>query len=594
VSRAVLKSVRATWRLTHAVACCAALAAGAAFAKDGSADYAPVGAPASPRVAAQWNRNHDYAQATELLKQLSAAHPDRCRLVSLGHSFGGREMWVLTITNPARGQERDKAAFWIDGGIHANEVQATEVTLYTAWYLLESYGHNPLVTRLVDERVFYLMPMMSPDARDAHMHQANTAHSPRGGLRPVDDDRDGLVDEDKPDDLNSDGHITQMRVADPNGRWKPHPDFPNLLIRAKDDEKGQYTLLGDEGYDNDGDGRVNEDSDGYYDPNRNWPWNWQPEYVQSGAGDYPFSVPEVRVVADFVAGRPNIAGAQSYHNAGGMILRGPGVKTDRYESADVAVFTSIARKGEMMLPGYRSLETGRELYETYGVEFDWFYQMQGAFAYTSELFTPANYFREKSTEGFFGKAEDQHRFNKYLLLGEGTVPWTKVEHPQYGSIEVGGFKKTWLRQPPSFLLEEECHRNMAFTLYHADQMPQVEIQKLQVERIADNLSRVSVVVANAKLMPTRAAVDVKRKLFGPDIVALSGQGIKVLAGMKSESMFFDRPTEQKLFPAELRTGAIEGMQAIYLRWIVSGSGPFTVRARTIKAGVAERSGEIKP
>ena len=63
-----------------------------------------------------------------------------------------------------------------------------------------------------------------------------------------------------------------------------------------------------------------------------------------------------------------------------------------------------------------------------------------------------------------------------MLLGDGFVPWHEVDHPQYGKIEVGGFKKNWVRQPPSFLLEEECHRNMAFTLYHADQMPLVKIQ----------------------------------------------------------------------------------------------------------------------
>ena len=69
-------------------------------------------------------------------------------------------MWVLTITNfktaaadnPAADNQAadnpaadnpvvdtDKPAFWIDGGIHANEIQASEVVLYTAWYLLEMY-----------------------------------------------------------------------------------------------------------------------------------------------------------------------------------------------------------------------------------------------------------------------------------------------------------------------------------------------------------------------------------------------------------------------------------------------------------------------
>jgi hypothetical protein len=42
-----------------------------------------------------------------------------------------------------------------------------------------------------------------------------------------------------------------------------------------------------EGIDNDRDGLVNEDLIGTYDPNRDWGWNWQPNYVQNGALFYP-------------------------------------------------------------------------------------------------------------------------------------------------------------------------------------------------------------------------------------------------------------------------------------------------------------------
>ena len=77
-----------------------------------------------------------------------------------------------------------------------------------------------------------------------------------------------------------------------------------------------------------------------------------------------------------------------------------------------------------------------------------------------------------------------------------------MEHPQYGKIEVGGPKKNWGRQPPSFLLEEECHRNMAFTLYHADQMPDVEVDSVEVKPYDDNLQQVVATIVNRKLTPT--------------------------------------------------------------------------------------------
>ncbi|MGC4004724.1 MAG: M14 family zinc carboxypeptidase [Pirellulales bacterium] len=72
---------------------------------------------------------------------------------------------------------------------------------------------------------------------------------------------------------------------------------------------------------------MNEDGDGSYDPNRDWPWNWQPKHVQNGAHRYPFSLPENRAVGDFLKTRDNIAGAQSYHNTGGMIFAGRVRKT---------------------------------------------------------------------------------------------------------------------------------------------------------------------------------------------------------------------------------------------------------------------------
>jgi len=550
--------------------------------------YQPMGAPADPKVAAHWNRYHDYAEATALMKQMVAAHPDRAQLSSLGKSYGEREMWLLTITNRKTGDDRSKPAFWIDGAIHANEIQGTEVTLYTAWYLLEMYGRHDAVTRLVDERAFYMVPMMSPDSRDAHMYEPNTTSSPRSGQRPVDDDRDGLVDEDGYDDLDGDGSITQMRRRDPNGRWKIHPDDPQRMIRADDDERGEYELLGSEGYDNDGDGRVNEDGDGYYDPNRDWARQWQPSYVQRGAYRYPFSIGENRLVAQFVLDHPNIAGAQSYHNTGGMILRGPGNPVDAYSARDVAVYDAIAARGEQMLPAYDYLVCSTGLYEVYGGEFDWFFGMRGVFSFTNELFTRDNYFRRELED----RREGERDFDRLLLLGQGTVAWHEVDHPQYGRIEVGGKRKEWGRQPPSFLLEEECHRNMAFTLYHADQMPQVAVETVEVKPLGGGLAEVTATIINEKLIPTRADVDVRNGITPPDVASISGRGLKVVAGLRSGEPFFKNATEQEHRPAEVQIPTIPSVGAVYVRWLVEGTGPLTIEVRSVKGGRHEARSEL--
>lgn len=558
--------------------------------------YVSMGAPVNPKVDARWNRYHDYREATELLQKLVAAHPDLVSLESLGKSYGGRDMWVLTVTRKDEPGGNERPAFWIDGGIHANEIQASEVVLYTAWFLAETAGTNQYVDELLRDRIFYLCPMLSPDSRDAHFYEPNSTNSPRSGQRPVDDDRDGLIDEDGADDLDGDGSIMLMRIADPNGSVRPDEEFPDRLVPPSTGKKGSYRILGMEGIDNDGDGMVNEDGDGSYDPNRNWGWNWQPEYVQGGAHQYPFSILEDRMVADFIRRHPNLAGAQTYHNAGGMILRGPGAKDDRFEPADIAVYDELGKKGELLLPKYRYMNVAEDLYEVYGGEIDWLHQTQGIFTFTNELFTGWNFFRKDEPDaaegGFFGSPTAQYEFNRSLLLGEGMTPWREVDHPQYGKVEIGGVKKSWVRQPPSFLLEEECHRNMAFTFLHAMEMPKVVIQSVDVvaKYPAEGIYQVTAIVENQRLIPTHSAADRARRITPPDEVSLSGDGLKIHAGWISGEPFFEDAREQAHDPARLRLENIDGRSVVYVRWLVGGTGPCAVSVKSIKGGSDQKTG----
>ncbi len=212
--------------------------------------------------------------------------------------------------------------------------------------------------------------------------------------------------------------------------------------------------------------------------------------------------------------------------------------------------------------------------------------MRGVFRFTNELFTPFNYFR-KAQEGV-DRGEQMEAFDKYLLFGQGTVAWHEVDHPQYGKIEVGGATKNWGRQPPSFLLEEECHRNMAFTLYHADQMPKVQVQSAEARRVEGGMVEVTAVVANTRLTPTHAAADVQNRVTPPDLVALEGRDAKVVVGLVSDSPFFQNAKEQKRRPEQMRVDTIPGMGAVYVRWLVRGPGPFTVRVQSIKGGADRR------
>lgn len=569
----------------------AAGAAGEAQPALGPGDHAflALGAPAERKVDVAWDRYYDHAGLTAILTRLHEAFPTLTRLYSFGKSTEGRDLWCLEVTARDVGNPDRKAGIYIDGNIHGNEIQAGEAIAYTGWYLCHQYGRLEKVTSLLNDYVFYLVPMVNPDGRDFWLHDHDGAMSGRSGSQPTDNDRDGVCDEDDCEDLNGDGVITQMRMKDPHGRYKRHPDYPDyLMIRAKDDEPGEYTLLGWEGIDNDGDGRVNEDGRGGYDLNRNWACDWQPRYIQNGAQDYPFSQPEPRAISQFVLAHPNIAAAQCFHNAGGMILRGPGNENGAMAPDDERLLVLIGRRGERILPYYRSIVSWKDLYTTWGDEDTWFYAGRGVLAYTDEMWTSNNLYKR---DGELSD-EDEAEFIKHVLLGDGFVAWREYDHPTYGRIEIGGYRKEWGRTPPSFLIEEELHRNMAFTLYHAGTMPLLRISDVNVAPLSPGLFKVWVTIENPRLMPTRTAIDVSRHISPPDIVSLTGDGLKVVSGGRVMDRFFKRVEAVEARPERIELDAIDGMSETRVQFIVQGSGPFTVTVDSAKGGLLRKDGAL--
>ncbi len=545
------------------------------------------GSPVNPKVAVTWNRYYDHAGISEVCKKIAAAYPDLAKLSSIGKSYDGRDLWCLTITDFKKGDELKKPGMYIDGNIHSNEIQGAEFAMYTAWYLTESFADTKFIQELLADKVFYIVPTINPDARDSYMHKPNTASSPRSGVKPVDNDGDGLINEDNYDDLDGDGHITLMRRKSITGRWKIDPKDARNMVQVGPDETGDYELLGAEGIDNDGDGKVNEDGYAFeYDPNRDWGWGWQPNYIQNGAYKYPFSIPENRAVMEFVMKHPNIAAAQSFHNAGGMILRGPGgagpEDISTYNAQDIAVYDAIAKKGEELMPGYKYLIVYKDLYSAYGGELDWFYAGRGVYTYSNELWTPYLMFMKESTRDPFDNSS--YNFDRYLLFQDAFVPWKEYDHPQYGKIEIGGFKKNFGRAHPGFLLESDAHRNMAFSLYHCYHTPKLSVSSVNEKDLGDGLTEITAVIANSRLMPTHSSVDVKNKIERPDYIKLTTTA-KVVAGMQVENNDLNLSTEQKSNPSVIEVNNIPGLGTVTVKWIVEGKAKYSISVDSRKGGV---------
>lgn len=535
------------------------------------------------KVPIAFDRYYDAAQLSEYVRHISVAYPDLVRLRSIGKSLQGRELFVAIVTATKTGPDTAKPAMWIDGNIHGNEVQAGEVVLYTLWYATKAYGVNDRLTKLLDTTTLYLLVSVNPDGRQFWFDKANTPHSSRHNQRLIDHDMDGARGEDPPDDLDKDGQITQMWREDPAGRWVRSQTDDRVFIRLRDDQQPSagvktYTNLGEEGIDNDEDGRINEDSLFGDDMNRNWPSDWQPTHIQGGAGPFPLSAPETRAVADFVLAHPNIAAAQSYHNAGGMILRGPGAayRDGFYPPEDIRVYDELQRTGEQMLPYYRAMVLYRDLYRVHGGELTWFAEGLGAFTFTNELWHEGKYFQRENTNP---NDEQRWLWRDRMVFGQTFSPYKEFDHPQYGKVLIGGLNKWSSRVTPNFMLQEECHRNFAFTMYHAESMPLLQWGRTEIVKKPGDLWQITAEVRNMHLIPTRSGIQQRNRIGPVDLWTIKADPpAKVIAAARVGGWhdLFAQPIERE--PARVQMGeGIPGRSSRLVRWFVQGADGATLR-----------------
>lgn len=555
------------------------------------------------KVNLSFNRYYDWNEMEEVLRTLEKAYPEYLKLRSIGKTYLGREMWYMTINNPETGAEMEKCAMYIDANIHGNEIQGGEVGLYTIWYLMENYPYNEYVRKLVDERVFYIFPSVNPDGRDLWLHLGGSA---RSGQYPFDNDDDGLYDEDPPEDLDSDGEVGMMfiKVKPGEGTHRLSDKGDRLVqikknIEGKPDEVGNYKFIASEGIDNDGDGRYNEDSGGGYDPNRDFGSHWQPKFIEGGAGDYPFTWIESRHTRDFLYDHPNIAGVQAFHNSGGMILRGPGAQMhSEYQRADLSVYDEIGKKGEKIIDNYRYIVIWSGLYTVWGGFIDFTHDLLGIYSFSNELWT------SRADLDKDGRATEEERefFNKYIDLENTAIPLHEIDHPQLGKVTIDRDEtKLSGRVPPAWLLEELCHRNMAFCLLHAYEMPLPIIKDVNSEKISNNLYKLKVTLYNKRLMPTMSASAVENKVQRPDILSLDGDIRVLAAGINKNSRISAVPERFRRYYLRAEDSDVDFIDQIDLKnlkltrgipgsaeaeydFLIEGKGKVKVKLDCLKGG----------
>ena len=552
----------------------------------------------------RFDRYYTYDDVVEALKLLHSTFPKMTKLDLVGKSEEGREIYALTINNPATGEALTKPGVYIDGNIHGNEIQAGEVCLYFANMLLTNYSENEKIKKVVDKNSYYILPVVNVDGRAHFFKDAQTSSSGRSVSVPKDDDRDGLVDEDGPDDLDGDGNICMMRIKDPLGDYKTDPEDSRLMIPVKPGEKGEWTILGEEGIDNDGDGKINEDGPGYLDCNRNWGYNWQPAYVQSGAGNFPLSSMEAKCIAAYIHARPNILINIAFHNSGGMWLRAPAIKEEKVDARDIAVYDIIGKNATKMTPGY-VYQPSYDLYDTFGDTDSHLFCLEGSYAFTGELFMrsqetyrdnvdkPVTAPAESPSEGRRGGGNpdlnrEQIKFNDYLGLNELYKDWKPFKHPTYGDIEIGGWVKMSSRLPHPFMLSELVHRNSMVILFAAEQTPEISLDVFDIKEIGKNLHQVRVRLKNAKGLPSMSSKAMSTKLYTPDMLKISGSGAKVVAAGRITDLRTNKVTYQEHKPEIIYTSVPSYGFSEY-QFLVEGKGDIIVSFHSRKAGSLQKT-----
>lgn len=546
------------------------------------------------KVPIRFDAYHGYNGTASYLKAVAKAYPDITKLLEIGKSTMGRSIYVLVVSNLKTGTTIDahvnlrnmrkervknvipmephqgKPGHWICGATHGNEFTGTEVCLYTIDKLVSGYGSDQEITEIIDKKTFYICPMVNPDGV---YNSVEKGMPQRYNSIRKDDDKDGKINEDGPDDLDGDGRILQFRYKDPRGNYVIDDQDPRLMIRLRRDQKTdspRYSVI-PEDKDNDGDGRRGEDSESGIDLNRNFPegW-WRTDGFAGGRGDYPTSAPETRAIAEFLTNHTNVLMAQNYHTSGGFTYRPMGTAPHpNLHPKDVAVLDFVMGKkyleiiGEevpeawqnpdelnkykeeikktsknkyAIMRGYElprgwrvSYNEERDERYSYGMATDWMYMQYGIYAITTELWNPANDIPDfPKLEGNVDYAQTQREALKYQDEKYGSkfyIEWKSFKHPELGDGEIGGWLPNYRNNAwPGDPLRKVCEDHWQFTLFRAGLMPEVVISDVKAE----------------VLFTTNSAKEARAIHSGDQVTIQKGQSmgkfkvIKITAQVKNE------------------------------------------------------------
>ena len=511
------------------------------------------------RAGAQYQSNPELARE---LKGLASAHSKIVHMASIAKSRADHDVWLIELGAGDKEKRQRRPAMLVVAGIEGNDLAGTFSAVKWAETLASGYARDEKMRKLLDAKTVYIFPRLNADAADAMF--AKPREERTASALPVDDDHDGLLDEDGPDDLNGDGLITWMRIEDPEGEYILDPGDSRLMLKADRarGETGKWRYLF-EGRDNDGDESWNEDALGGVNFNRNFPHNYK--FFASNAGVNQVSETETRLLADFIVAHPNIAIVFTFGAAENL------TQPPKAEAAGANKRPQSDLQPDD-LPYYRELGKGwrdalglkKELppVSEPGTLSDWMYFHRGRLSLAARPWSPALQLElDKARKGDRKeekkddeKAKDDKKEDKkpdnrneeeravLKWFDENAksafVPWKRIEHPDFPGkpVEVGGYAPFAKSNPPEPLLEGLAQKHGEFLTILAGKFPELRLRNSKVKSLGESIYDITLQIENAGYLPTSLAQGNVTREVHPTRVEIKLDDKAVLSGSKRTTL----------------------------------------------------------
>jgi hypothetical protein len=430
---------------------------------------------------------------------------------TIGTSRSGKSIIVAQF-----GNEKSPAVL-VTGNVDGDYLVGTEL----AMRLIED-----LKSGKVDRngKSIFIIPMPNPDATNFILGK-NGYSTTFNGLK-IDDDNDQKTNEDGPNDLNNDGIISQLRITDSSGLYKASHKAPGLLVKVDPlkNEEGQYRVI-NEGKDDDGDGKFDEDGYGGVAINKNFTYNY--DYFGIGSGVNQASEPETRALIDFVIDHQNILMTVNFSKFDNLHKNWSAkkIKVSKYkrplkafDKMPMEDVDSYKLFSNLWQQGHKDWKISAEN-RGKGTFHDWAYFHGGRWSIATNGWN----FKQIALEETI-KVDDKDKSKKdqdskitdtkeaRLLanaqnkkLQGAVVPWTRISHPDFidEKVEVGGFRLAYLNNPDLAVFAETNSTDYVASL--TTLFPKLKVTH-HVKKLGKDLYRVTLKVKNTGKLPTQSAM----------------------------------------------------------------------------------------